>query len=419
MIEPKQFYRNFDQLLTNIRKRKTGQNFICSILEELQGSFGAELHIGNLRVYEDRGNEFVMVRPESMNGNGTIRIPTDSDVIQNVLKHGSYIYDDHMFDVEAEGEPKPDTVPVAMVIRAPEYRWVVVFDLMEGWQREEVIFSLNAVRSAINYRLFSEAVETEMEQAAQIQKSLLPQETPKVPGYQIAARSQPTEIVGGDLYDFFEFTEDIFGLCIGDASGHGLSAALLVRDVVIGLRMGIEKHMKMVYTFQKLNDVIYSSSYSSRFVSLFYAEIEKDGHLIYVNAGHPPPFVVHGDEVRDLKATGLILGALPEVKLHRSFARLQPNSVLVMYSDGLFERENPTTEELYKIDRLKKLVQKNQEKSAQEILDVIFQDVYEFGHYSKWEDDSTLLVIKRVEESATASAVINTESDSAKWKRPL
>lgn len=417
MIDPKQFYRNFDNLLTTIRQRKTGKNFICSILTELQDTFGAALHIGNLRVYEDRGDEFVMVRPESMNGNGTIRIPTDSEVIQNVLKHGSYIYDDHHF--ETDTPQKTNTAPVAMVIRGPEYRWIAVFDLMEGWEREEVIFSLNAVRSAINYRLFSEAVETEMQQAAQIQKSLLPQETPKVPGYQIAARSQPTEVVGGDLYDFFEFTEDIFGLCIGDASGHGLSAALLVRDIVIGLRMGIEKHMKMVYTFQKLNDVIYGSSYSSRFASLFYAEIEKDGHLIYVNAGHPPPFVIHGESATDLKATGLILGALPEVRLHRSFARLQPNSVLVMYSDGLFERENPTTEELYKIPRLKKVVMENQEKSAQEILDAIFQDVYEFGHFSKWEDDSTLVVIKRVEESATESAVIKTESDSAKWKRPL
>ena len=95
----------------------------------------------------------------------------------------------------------------------------------------------------------------------------------------IAGFSKPAELVGGDLFDYFNFDNEEFGVCIGDASGHGLPAALLVRDVVTGLRMGLEKQMKMVYTFKKLNNVIYRSVYSTRFISLFYAEIQKDGNL--------------------------------------------------------------------------------------------------------------------------------------------
>ena len=400
MVEPKLFYRKFDELLKTIRQKKTSKNFICLILTELQSNFGEELHLGGLRVYEERSGEFVLVRPSSnQNGkNGKVKIPRDSAVIQRVVEHGSYIYDDTNFSIDPEISKQTHyAIPAAIVIRSPEQRWIGVFELTDGWVRDEVLFSLNAVRTAINYRLFSEAMRTELEQAAQIQRSLLPTKNPQIPGYQIAARAQQTEIVGGDLYDYFEFDSEIFGVCIGDASGHGIPAALLVRDVVIGLRMGLAKHMKMAHTFHKLNEVIYRSTYSSRFVSLFYGEIERDGHLIFVNAGHPAPFLVHGDEVTDLQATGLILGALPDITLHRSFARLQPNSVLFLHTDGLFEREDEN-EEIYSINKLKELVKKHQEKSAEEILNLIFEDVDRYGNHAKWEDDSTLVVIKRIEE---------------------
>ncbi len=247
----------------------------------------------------------------------------------------------------------------------------------------------------MNQRLYSDAIQTELEQAALIQKSLLPNHLPEFPGYQIAGLSQATEIVGGDLFDYFEFDNELFGVCLGDASGHGIPAALLVRDIVIGLRMGLEKHMKMVHTLQKLNQVIYRSTYSSRFVSLFYCEIEKDGHMIFVNAGHPAPFLVHGKQVTNLKATGLILGALPEITLHRSYARIEPDSVLVLFSDGLFERED-SKGEAFEIKRLKELVIENQSKTAEEIMNLIFEKVDEFGNRTKWDDDSTLVVIKRL-----------------------
>lgn len=398
MIDPKTFYRDFDILLKRIHHEKRHKNFIFSILKEVQANFGSSLKLGNLRIYEERGDEFILVHCNvEQNGRPLIkRLFASSKAVQELLHHGSYIYDSVDFSIDPDlRKNNYYSIPAAMVIKGPEKRWIVVFELKDGWSREEVLFSLNAVRTALNYRLFSEAIQNDLQQAAQIQQSLLPAHPPTIPGYQIAARSQTTEIVGGDLYDFFEFGEDNFGVCIGDASGHGLPAALLVRDVVIGLRMGLEKNMKMVYSFQRLNNVIYRSTFSSRFVSLFYGEIERDGHMIYVNAGHPAPFVVHEDQVTELKATGLILGALPEITLHRSYAQLKPGSVLVMFSDGIFEREN-SKEETYGIKRLKKLVMKYQKLSAQEILDNIFEDVFEFGNRNKWEDDSTAIVVKRL-----------------------
>lgn len=400
MFEPKTFYRDFDSLLKKIRREKTGKGFVCSILEEVQNTFGEQLNIANVRLYEDRGDEFVLINKFNYdNGRSVIKkIPLEAEAVQQVLRHGSYIYDEKTTSIDPEiSNQEYYAIPAAFVIRSPEQRWIAVFELKSGWVREEVIFSLNAIRTALNYRLFSEAVQNELEQAAQIQRSLLPREAPKIAGYQIACRSQPTEIVGGDLYDFFEFGEDSFGVSIGDASGHGLPAALLVRDIVIGMRMGIEEHMKMVYSFQRLNSVIYRSTYSSRFISLFYGEIERDGQLIFINAGHPAPFWVDGNEVQDLKATGLILGALPEIKLHRSYAHVKPGSVLVLYSDGIFERENQE-EETFTIQRLKQLVIDNQEKNADDLMNLIFNTVYVFGNKTKWEDDVTLVIIKRLKD---------------------
>jgi serine phosphatase RsbU (regulator of sigma subunit) len=400
MIEPKTFYRNFDDLLERIQQQKPQKDFICSILSEAQSRFGKSLHLGTLRIYEERGRDYVLVRVfgENNASRPTQKLAADSAAVQEVLTCGSYIYDDPEMSIDPEiSQHEHYSIPAAFVLQSPEKRWIGIFELYDGWQREEVLFALNAIRTALNFRMFAENITSELHQAAQIQRSLLPQEIPQLPGYEIAARSQPTEIVGGDLYDIFDFGDDIFGVCVGDASGHGIPAALLVRDIVIGLRMGLEKQMKMVHTLQKLNHVIYRSTYSSRFVSLFYGEIERDGHLIFVNAGHPAPFLIKGKNVVDLKATGLILGAIPDITLHRSYAHMQPDSVLVMYSDGIFERENQD-EETFSIARLKQLVSKHQKKSAQKILDLIFEEVYEFGNRRKWEDDSTVMVVKRIAE---------------------
>src|SRR5207244_2120194 len=124
-------------------------------------------------------------------------------------------------------------------------------------------------------------------------RSLLPDEPPELRGCDIACRSVAAEEVGGDFYDFMAFGEEILMVAIGDASGHGLPAALLVRDVVTGLRMGIEKDLKMGYVFGKLNRVVNRSRLSSRFVSVFFGEIEPAGDMIFVNAGHEPPLLVH------------------------------------------------------------------------------------------------------------------------------
>lgn len=400
MIEPKTFYRQLDAVLSTIHMGKSYKNFFVAILNELEQKFGETLRIQDSHVYELRGDEFVFIDTSSGRRDSGIAksIPFSAEGIQQVLRDGIVVFDKpdlfQDFDLKLGHEA---VTPAAILVHNPVRKWLLVFELKRGWIREEITIFLNAVRMALNYRLFSEMMHDNLAQAEQIQKSLLPKITPRIEGYQVFGHSEAAEIVGGDFYDYFQFSEDDFGSCIGDASGHGLPAALLVRDVVIGLRMGLAKEMRLVHTLNKLNQVIQRSTYSTNFVSIFIGEIERDGHLFYVNAGHPPPFLVLGDDVHDLEATGFPLGFLAEIDLRRSYIRLDPNAVLVLYSDGLVERRKDEDEQ-FSIERMKELVVNNQNKSAEEIVKLIFKTVYDFGKRASWEDDATVVVIKKVRE---------------------
>lgn len=393
MLDPKTFHRKLDSLLSKIGQEKSGKDFLFTIVNELEKTFGSDLHIGNGRIYEERENEFVLISP---NGDLlTEKIPKDSTAVQLLLKSKTYIFDNPEITIDKTIKQKGEyRIPAAITVRGKDQRWIFVFDLMSGWIREEIELCLNAVRTVLNYRLTSEAVKSEMEQAIHIQQSLLPITPPEFEGLSVAGRSIPAELVGGDLYDYFNFDNEVFGVCIGDASGHGLPAALLVRDVVTGLRMGLEKHLKMVYTFKKLNNVIYRSVYSTSFVSLFYAEIEKNGNILYVNAGHPAPLLYDGFDFMELNSTGLIFGALPEINIQRGHAYMKPGSLLVLYSDGIIERKNGAEND-FDISGLKGIIKKHFDKTPEQLIDIIFDTLYVYGGGKNWDDDATVVIVRR------------------------
>jgi sigma-B regulation protein RsbU (phosphoserine phosphatase) len=205
----------------------------------------------------------------------------------------------------------------------------------------------------------------------------------------------------------------MLGLSIGDASGHGLPAALLVRDVVTGLRMGIEKELKVAHVFEKLNRVIHRSRLSSRFVSVFYGELETDGNFVYVNAGHQPPILFFGHprpgQPSELELTvgGTVIGPLPEARFRRGFARIHPGEVLLMLTDGILERRDKAGE-FFGLDRVRAVVRERQSQPAQAILDRLFDAAIAWGDGRPWEDDATIVVLKRdappVHEAAPPSS---------------
>ena len=325
-----------------------------------------------------------------------MNFPANSQFAQAIIKNGSYIFNHtDLTDLDASICQK-NCIPAAIHIYHAESQWIFIFELKNGWIREEITLFLNSVRTALNYRLISEKVKSEFEQAAQIQRSLLPRHPPEVKEYRIAQRSLAAELVGGDFFEYFQFHPDHLGFAIGDASGHGIPAALLVRDVVIGLRMSLNRDIRISHTINQLNRVIQRSTYSTHFISLFVGEMEEPGHLVYVNAGHPPPFLVHNQTVTALEESSIVLGFLADIDLHRNFIYMEPNSTLVLYTDGIVERNNQK-EEQYGLDKLKKLVLENEQKDPAELIELIYQDVYNFGGQSNWEDDASMLIIRRTD----------------------
>ncbi|RMF61148.1 MAG: hypothetical protein D6746_05950 [Bacteroidetes bacterium] len=387
-MDPKHFYRKMDALLARIGDAAHDTELLPTVLLELELSFGEELRFHRGRLYEEEDGVFVLRRRDAEDAFPT-ELSLEAAPVRRVLRHGSYL-----FDTESPGELGGEQV-AAFVVTGSGRRWLFVYDLMPGWVHEEVLLCVNAVRAALNVKLASGDLRSDIEQAAQIQQSLLPTTPPSMDGFLFAGRSQPAERVGGDLYDFIRLSDEMIGVSIGDASGHGLPAALLVRDVVTGLRMGLEDQRKIVYTIKKLNDVIHRSTFSSRFISLFYGEVEQNGNLLYVNCGHPPPLLVKRDgTVQPLGATGTVIGPLRELALYRAYAYLAPGDTLVLYTDGLIERRN-REEGLYEIERLRRFVVRHRELEAQALVEAILEDVYAFGHEGVWTDDVTVVVVQR------------------------
>jgi len=397
LSNPKDFYRKLDTFLSEIYQ--TGpENVLSVVLKELVNFLGKDLNILNGRLYELDVEQFVLIQCVNLDESCSLDkiLPLDNEAIQLVLQNGSYIFNDSRMSLLIETKTKCDlSTPVAFIVQREDQKWLFVFELKPGWEREEIDFSLNTIRKVLNARISSDIFQDYLHQAELIQRSLLPKSPPKIEGFDIAGKSISTDIVGGDLYDYIEFDEDTFGVAIGDASGHGLPAALLVRDVVTGLRMGLEKEMKLTPALEKLNRVIHRSTLSTSFISLFYVEIETNGNMVYSNAGHPPPLIVSGYNVQTLEQGGFVLGPMPDVKLKRGFAALPPGSNLILYSDGLIERLNRFGVP-YEMERLTKTVLEFQHLPAEELVNLIIDSAYNFGGKGKWKDDVTVVVVKRL-----------------------
>lgn len=325
-------------------------------------------------------------------------VPAHYAPVQVALKQGWVLMrsTDEGFDPSIEEPIGADTF--AAIVIGPHHEFLLSFTLKEPVPDDELIFTLLTLRQITDLALRQKELTAFIEQARIIQTSLLPKEPPVFPGFEIVFRTRPAEIVGGDVYDFIRLSEDILGVCIGDATGHGLPAALQARDVIIGLRMGVEENLKIVKTMEKLARVINQTSLTSRYISLFYAEIERRGFLVYCNAGHVPPVIIRasGSEPQYLHEGGPVIGLPIRSHYVRSFAYMEPGDILLMYTDGLTETRNERGEE-FGLSRLIQIIHQNRQMPLDNLIDHILQRVDEWGQGLRIVDDQTLILIRRKE----------------------
>lgn len=407
MATAKLLYRRLDALFGSLKTRRSQPKLLEAFLEDSFANLKDDLRLRAGLLYAERRDEFALVKAVGEPGSPLAEaLDPAQPPLAEVKRHRVYVFG----DPDADGSPHrrglfPRAAAAGLLVGQKPLRHAILFLLADGWQMDELDFALNTIRASLDARLVDARVRGSFREAAEIQQSLLVEEPPRFPGYDLAARSVAAEEVGGDFYDFHSFNGDMLGLSIGDASGHGLPAALLVRDVVTGLRMGIEKELKVAHVFEKLNRVIHRSRLSSRFVSVFYGELERDGNLVYVNAGHQPPILFFRHprpgqpEELELSVGGTVIGPLPEARFQRGFARVHPGEVLLMLTDGIHERRNRAGE-FFGLERVRAIVREGCAEPAQAVLDRLFGAALAFGEGRPWEDDATIVVVKRDEPAA-------------------
>src|SRR5262249_44715784 len=293
---------------------------------------------------------------------------------------------------DPEFEKKLDVDRFAAIAVADD-QYILSFSVDPSAAEEDLMASLGILRHAVDQKLRQDRFVSELNEARQIQMSILPKRPPKGGPLDIAGFTTPAELVGGDFFDFIPVSDRILGIAIADAAGHGLPAALQVRDVYTGLRMGVARDFKIVRTVERLNRIIHQSRMTTKFVSLFYGEIEEEGNFIYVNAGHPPPLHFHAKGCTTLKQTGMVLGPSGNTAYSRGFLGLQRGDALLLYTDGMIEATDGKGKE-FGVERLKKAFLSMREKPAAEITRALVDRIGEFTGGRPPEDDRTVVVVK-------------------------
>ena len=240
-----------------------------------------------------------------------------------------------------------------------------------------------------------EHIERELQVARTIQQASLPREVPQLEGWRITPIYQPAREVGGDFYDFLELDDGRLGIVVGDATGHGVPAALVMASARSMLRAVAQGSNSPGDTLRRVNDPLATEIPPNMFVTCFYCILDpKSGSLSYANAGHDLPYVWHGGACEELRARGMPLGLLPGMHYEQKEIVLQKGESALLYTDGLVEAHNPQRE-MFGFPRLQTLVSEHaeEERSLEEAL---LEELYSFvGEGWEQEDDITLLTLRR------------------------
>jgi sigma-B regulation protein RsbU (phosphoserine phosphatase) len=396
--------KKVEQAVEAIERAPDAAETLHTAVSLIIGKFRDELGLYAGRLYRRRGKKFVL---EKVFGDGQeapigLEVPITYEPIQVLLESGVVYMDENDPRLDRSFEERLGVRHFAAIEVNDDY--ILAFNVAPGHHRDDVLFSLGILRHSLNQKLREERLHAIFREARKIQSSILPKRAPAFGPFDLAGQTEPVESVGGDFFDFVPLSDKILGIAIADVSGHGLPAALQTRDIYMGLRMGLGRDFKIVRTVERLNRIIHESTLTSRFVSMFYGELERHGTFIHVNAGHPPPFYVPVEgEPRPLEEGGTVLGPVADATYERGFVTLRPGDLLVLYTDGVTETRGRNPEgawEEYGTARLLSVVQYHRDHPAKAIIDAVHEDLARFSRDRPAADDRTLVVVRYPHESS-------------------
>jgi serine phosphatase RsbU (regulator of sigma subunit)/predicted ester cyclase len=277
-------------------------------------------------------------------------------------------------------------------------RAIVIHRIVEGKIAEE--WGMGTIGATLRKQRLEqeiserERVEQELKVARRIQQASLPKEVPELEGWQIFPFYRPAREVGGDFYDFHLLSEGRVGLAVGDATGKGVPAALVMSTTCGMLRLAAQSFSLPGEMLQRVNEALCPNIPSNMFVTCFYGVLDtKSGSLSYANAGHDLPYLCHGGDAEELRARGMPLGLMPGMSYEEKETILHSGEAALLYSDGLVEAHDPKGE-MFGFPKLRALVA---EHGAEEgsLGNILLEELYSFtGEGWEQEDDITLLTLE-------------------------
>jgi serine phosphatase RsbU (regulator of sigma subunit)/predicted ester cyclase len=267
--------------------------------------------------------------------------------------------------------------------------------IAEEWSQGSGLAELTQQRLE-QERIERERIEQELRVARRIQHASLPEEVPTLGGWQISPFYQPAREVGGDFYDFHLLSEGRLGVVVGDATGKGVPAALVMSTTCGMLQLAARAldSPSPGEVLAQVNETLVARIPSNMFVTCFYAILNpKSGHLVYANAGHDLPYLQHsGEEAKELRARGMPLGLMPASSYEEKEMVLDVGESVLFYSDGLVEAHDPEGQ-MFSFPRLRALVAEHTEEGA--LGEYLLEELYSFvGEDWEQEDDITLITLR-------------------------
>jgi sigma-B regulation protein RsbU (phosphoserine phosphatase) len=270
-------------------------------------------------------------------------------------------------------------------------------EIAKGDERDLVANAFNDMVPQLEDRM---RMRKSLEVAQEVQQNLLPEETPKLSGFDIAARSIYCDETGGDYFDFIPCggNSEGLGIAIGDVTGHGVAAALLMATVRAHIRSLSNNHDDLAERITRVNSLIAADiRQTGNFVSLFFLEIEaKSRALRWVRAGHDPALLFDPltESFDELKGQGLVLGVEENYSYEQYERTIEaPGAIICIGTDGIWETQN-STGEMFGKHRLREIIRTNSGKSAHAIQDAVLEAVGNFRMDAPQDDDITIVVIK-------------------------
>ena len=417
--------RMLDQFLANIAAMPDRGTLWSQLEENLKQGLGIESVIPVLR--NGDGRSFCATNGKSVPLDPEGAIIHELETTSCSLICNECLETDKLKLTEAERQWIEDNraaMLLPMVVRSRLIGFLgITFEQDRDDMEAEDLSILTSVASQValqseNLRLIEEnfdkrRMEEQLANARQVQERFLPSKLPKTPGLQVAARFLSSHEVAGDYYDVIPLPDRRTLIAVGDVSGKGAGAAMIMANVQASLRSMAKVKIALAELVSGINDLICNNTSAEQYVTFFAAIFDpNDNSLTYVNAGHNAPRIIkENGKVKELWAGGTVLGVLDDVKFEEETVCLESGELLVAFTDGVCEAMNERDEEFGE-DRIIDIVQRTHLEPPGTILQVVEKEVATFRGGRLLEDDFTLLVIKAdgVDEETTEEIIISEET---------